>query len=106
MKWRGYTDVVEPTEPVFTTSILRGRLLLALKQIMRNRKIKSFDGVEETVFQALSQQEASSAATMTPLLPPSKASKKKNKTVLITEVSVILHFFFFFSMSFFILDKS
>ena len=46
MKWRGHTDTVEATGPEFTIADLRGRLLLALKEI---KKTKNFSKKEEKV---------------------------------------------------------
>lgn len=36
--WRGYTDVVKPTEKEFTTADLRCRLLKALREIVNKKK--------------------------------------------------------------------
>lgn len=47
--WRGFTDIVEPSGPEFTTQQLRGRLLLALREILRIHKIRSFPKEEQKV---------------------------------------------------------
>lgn len=47
--WRGHKDVVEHTGEIFTTKDLRGRLLLALRHILKIQKKKSFGKQEETV---------------------------------------------------------
>lgn len=48
--WRGYTDIVDPAEERFSTDILRGRLLLALRQIKKIKNLKKFSEKEEKVF--------------------------------------------------------
>ena len=47
--WRGYTDVIDPSESVFTTSDLRGRLLTALRNVLLIHKINKLPKSEEDV---------------------------------------------------------
>lgn len=47
--WRGYKDVVLPSEPLFTDDVLRYRLILALRSILKSSKGESFDEKEEAV---------------------------------------------------------
>lgn len=47
--WRNYTDTVEPTGPEFSTADLRGRLLLALRQILQIYQLQSFEEPEQSV---------------------------------------------------------
>lgn len=48
--WRGFKDVVEPSEPEFTTSELRRRLVKALQEILKINKTKTFSEKEEKVW--------------------------------------------------------
>lgn len=49
VNWRGYKDTVEPTEHRFTLSELRGRLIVALREILKINKISKFSAKEESV---------------------------------------------------------
>ena len=46
--WRGYRDLVEPG-PEFNVVELRGRLVMALRAILRINKIESFTADEQKV---------------------------------------------------------
>ena len=48
--WRGYTEEVDHNGPAFTTADLRGRLVLALRHILKMHKMKHFRGDEEQVY--------------------------------------------------------
>lgn len=47
--WRGYTSIVEHTGPEFSTEDVKERLLLALREILKLHKIRSFPEREEKV---------------------------------------------------------
>ena len=57
--WRGYKDIVEPNGPKFTTSDLRGRLLMALREILDMKNKKSFPTREQKIYESLSQMDPS-----------------------------------------------
>lgn len=83
--WRGYKDIVKPTGPLFTIDDLRGRLFLALRQILRNNGTDSYPEKEETVYQSLSQEIGSS---FPPLPSIKKAKKKKTSNLTVFEVHI------------------
>ena len=51
--WRGFTEVVQPSGPAFTTPDLRRRLLIALRQILEINKMKNFPEQEQIVINKL-----------------------------------------------------
>lgn len=91
--WRGYKTTVHAAGPVFTTNELRGYLVLALNDILKNRNMTAFDGGEEEAFQRLSEQYNQSRVTQVST-PPRLVIKNKKKTTKngnVTDIEVILY---------------
>lgn len=92
--WRNYKTIVHPTGHEFTTTELRGYLLLALREILKIHDLENFPPNEEKVFQSLSQKSQPSVSLRLASPPPiiiTNIKKKRNKANE-TDVEVIMFY--------------